>query len=274
MALSAQVDKENEIMQTVRTLFEGMRLGDSSMVRSVFHPEATMQTTFIDKENVPRLQTGDVDKFVTQVGTPHEKVYDEKIWSYQIQIDGPLATAWTDYSFFLGEDLLHCGVNAFHLAMTQEGWKIIHITDTRRKWNCQTEAKDRKADLNAFIDTWHKAAATADAEAFFGLMAPDGIYIGTDASERWLRDELREWAKAAFERDVAWDFKPIKREVYFSKDGQTAWWEEKLDTWMGICHGSGVVARQDGDWKIKHYHLAVTVPNEKIEDFKKLVGVE
>lgn len=274
LTLQAQIETENEIMQTVRSLFEGMRLGDSSMVRATFHTDANLNTTFTDKEGVTQFRTGSVDGFVTQIGTPHKEVYDEKIWSYQIQIDGPLASVWTDYSFFLDDKFLHCGVNAFHLVQFSDGWKITQITDTRRKSNCQMEAVDRKAALNTFVDDWHKAAATADADAFFGAMSPDGIYIGTDASERWLRDELREWAAFAFEREVAWDFKTIEREVYFSRDGQYAWWEEKLDTWMGVCRGSGVVEQQNGEWKIKHYHLSVTVPNEKIEDFKKLVGKE
>ncbi|MEN0006525.1 MAG: nuclear transport factor 2 family protein [Bacteroidota bacterium] len=271
---TAQVETENEILRTVRTLFEGMRLGDSSMVRSTFHPSAGLQTTFMDKEGQPQFRLGDVDRFVTQMGTPHEGVYNEQIWDYQIQIDGTLAAVWTDYTFFVDDRFLHCGVNAFHLVQTNDGWKITNIIDTRRKTNCQLEATDRVQELNTFVNDWHQAAATANADAFFGAMTPDGIYIGTDATERWLRDELRDWAKAAFEREVAWDFKAVEREVYFSRDGRYAWWEESLDTWMGICRGSGVVEKQEGQWKIKHYHLSVTVPNEKIKEFKKLVGKE
>jgi hypothetical protein len=50
-----------------------------------------------------------------------------------------------------------------------------------------------------------------------------------------------------------------------------AWFDEKLDTWMGICRGSGVVARTKEGWKIKHYVLSVTVPNDKITEFIELV---
>lgn len=48
-------------------------------------------------------------------------------------MDGPLATAWTPYAFYLGDTLSHCGTNAFQLAKLKDDWKIIQITDTRRK---------------------------------------------------------------------------------------------------------------------------------------------
>ena len=40
------------------------------------------------------------------------------------------------------------------------------------------------SDVDHFIDGWHLAAAKVDAETFFGSMAEDAIYIGTDATER------------------------------------------------------------------------------------------
>ena len=148
---------------------------------------------------------------------------------------------------------------------------IIDITDTRRKEGCITEAPNAEAQIHALMDAWHKAAAVADEDIFFGSMAPQAIYLGTDDSERWLRDDMKEWSKKYFEGDSAWDFTPSSRQIYWSGDKQTAWFEEKLATWMGPCRGSGVVALIDGEWKIEHYNLAVTVPNDKIKSFIELM---
>lgn len=115
-----------------------MRAGDSTAVRSVFYPGAKMQTAFINKEGQAVLRTGSVDRFVAAVGTPHKDQWDEKIWSYEIDIDGGLAAVWTPYTFYLGEKLSHCGVNAFHLFKSDEGWYITQITDSRRTEKCQT----------------------------------------------------------------------------------------------------------------------------------------
>lgn len=134
------------------------------------------------------------------------------------------------------------------------------------------QIQDEK-NLNILMEDWHKAAATADADAFFGKMAAEGVYIGTDATERWLRDELREWAKEAFERESAWTFKVKKRNWHqISADVVVA--DEILDTWMGDCRTTAVLKKVDGKWLIYHYQLSVTIPNEQIDDFKKLIEIK
>ncbi len=125
-------------------------------------------------------------------------------------------------------------------------------------------------DINARIDAWHHAAATADEDVFFGTMAKGGIYLGTDATEKWTRDELRAWSEKYFDRDVAWAFKPFNRSLYFSNDGSVAWWEEYLETRFGTCRGSGVVERIDGQWMIMHYDLNVPIPNNDIDDVLRI----
>ncbi|PHN03376.1 nuclear transport factor 2 family protein [Flavilitoribacter nigricans] len=135
--LSAQSETEEAVLAPIHKLFDGMRAGDSSMVRAAFHPTARLQTTFTDKEGKPQIQTADLEKFITNIGTPHEQVYDEQIWGYEVMIEDNLATVWTPYTFYLGERMSHCGVNAFQVAKTEDGWKILQITDTRKKENCQ-----------------------------------------------------------------------------------------------------------------------------------------
>ncbi len=273
--VQAQTTSEVQVViQPIQQLFDAMRTSDTAQLRAAFHPEAKLMTTYTDQNGKPQVQVSTVDDFVRSISQPHEEVYDEKIWSYDVNIDGTLATAWTDYTFYVGERMSHCGVNAFQLAKTEAGWKIIHITDTRRRQNCQTQEEYLEPILNAFMDNWHKAAATADEDVFFGSMAEDGVYIGTDASEYWLRDEMKEWAKEYFEKDTAWDFTPLERNFYWSSDRQTAWFDEKLDTWMGICRGSGVLQKTAEGWRISQYVLSVTVPNESINGFLELIGKE
>jgi len=55
---------------------------------------------------------------------------------------------------------------------------------------------------------------------------------------------------------------------------KTAWFEETLDTWMGDCRGSGVLIYQSSIWKIKHYNLAIAVPNDVVKDYIKLLKKE
>jgi hypothetical protein len=72
------------------------------------------------------------DGFVSAVGTPHDEVWDERVGEIRIRVDNGLATAWMDYTFYLGETRSHCGVNAIQLVLTEDGWKMLNIVDTRR----------------------------------------------------------------------------------------------------------------------------------------------
>lgn len=119
-----------------------------------------------------------------------------------------------------------------------------------------------KEAVNLFLDEWHAAAAKADYKGYFDKIANDGRYVGTDANENWDKKAFEAFAKPYFNRGKAWDFKAVERNIYFSKDGKTAWFDELLDTWMKACRGSGVLEKQGKEWKIKHYVLSMTVPNE------------
>jgi putative lumazine-binding protein len=127
---------EADVLKTVRQLFDGMRKGDSSMVRAAFHADAALLTTLVrDGKTMVRKEA--IEDFAKAVGTPHTEVWDERIWNERVLIDGPLASVWTDYAFFLGPKFSHCGVDAFMLAKLPDGWKIIALADTRRQEPCK-----------------------------------------------------------------------------------------------------------------------------------------
>lgn len=128
---------EAQIRNTITSLFDGMRKGDSAMVRSAFSPNAVMQTIVKNKEGKVIVHTETVEAFASFVGKPHKEVYDEKISFSSIKIDAELATAWTPYQFFLDDKFLHCGVNSFQLVKIEGQWKIQYIIDTRRKTGCE-----------------------------------------------------------------------------------------------------------------------------------------
>jgi hypothetical protein len=119
------------------------------------------------------------------------------------------------------------------------------------------------ARVNAFVDAWHDDAAHAR-PAFFDKIASDGIYIGTDQSERWTREAFREWAKPAFARPVAWAFTPLHRNVLFSPDRSFVWFDEQVRSSMGVLQASGVVRPTVVGFELVHYQLSIAVPNDVI----------
>ena len=130
----------------------------------------------------------------------------------------------------------------------------------------QVNTADETKAITTFLDSWHTAAAKADYNGYFGKIADDGIYIGTDATENWTKKEFEAFSKPYFEKGKTWDFKALQRNIFFSKDGKTAWFNELLDTHMKACQGSGVLEKTGKEWKIKQYVLSMTFPNEAIDD--------
>ncbi len=125
----------------------------------------------------------------------------------------------------------------------------------------------QKDKVGEVLDAWHKAAAEADFEAYFGLMTDDAIFIGTDATENWKYQEFKEFSKPYFDRGKAWSFTTVERNIFISQDGNLAWFDELLDTQMKLCRGSGVSRKeQDGSWKIAHYVLSIAIPNENVKE--------
>jgi hypothetical protein len=124
------------VLAVVEQLFDGMRAGDSTAVRAVFDEGARMQSISQD-EGAPSIRTGSVDRFVEAVGRPHDAVWDERIWDPVVQIDGPMAMAWTPYAFYRGDTLSHCGVNAIHFIRRGDAWRIFYLVDTRQQEGCE-----------------------------------------------------------------------------------------------------------------------------------------
>lgn len=270
----AQTNDEEAVINTVKQLFTGMHAKDTAVVRSTFHPTmARLYSTGNTADYKPAMAEVSIDKFIGGISKAGTKFLDERITYYEVRVDDNIATVWAPYEFYLDSVFSHCGVNAFQLVKTPDGWKILTITDSRRNKDCiKSNNTDRIIAINRLMDNWHHAATVADEDVFFGTMTEDGIYLGTDGTERWTREEMKEWGKEIFKRDTAWAFTPHDREIYFSTDGNYAWFEEKLDTWMGECRGSGVLRLTADGWKITHYNLAVVVPNEKIKEYIKIIS--
>ncbi|WP_087149452.1 nuclear transport factor 2 family protein [Algoriphagus resistens] len=128
--------EEAEVKAVIASLFEGMRAKNSDQIGAVFSENAIMQTIESTGETGV-VKAGSVAEFVKGIGSlPTETKLDERITDYQINIDGPMATAWTPYEFYFNDKFSHCGVNSFQLVKMAEGWKIVYIIDTRRKDGC------------------------------------------------------------------------------------------------------------------------------------------
>jgi len=97
-----------------------------------------LQSIGANKEGETKLRISDFNKFLEGiVSIPKERKFEEKLKSYSIQVDGPMANAWTEYEFWIDGKMSHCGVNSFQFINEGDGWKIIYLIDTRKRKGCE-----------------------------------------------------------------------------------------------------------------------------------------
>jgi len=145
-----------------------------------------------------------------------------------------------------------------------------------RKWSASfslvavVACAHARPDIAAVLDDFHDAAAKADEARYFGHFAADGVFLGTDATERWDLPAFRAFSHPYFAKGKAWSFHGVRRHV--TVRGGTAWFEEDLETPnLGPARGSGVLVWSGGRWLIEQYVLSITVPNDKFKAVKELL---
>jgi len=130
-------------------------------------------------------------------------------------------------------------------------------------------AQAEEKEIDQVLEQWHQAAASADFDAYFKLMTKDAVFIGTDASENWEVEEFKTYSKPYFDKGKAWTFFPLERNIYLNKNKTIAWFDELLETDLGLCRGSGILQKTKNGWRVQHYVLSVTIPNENVSAVKK-----
>jgi len=131
-------------------------------------------------------------------------------------------------------------------------------------------AQSQTAGVDAVLNDFHDAAAKGDFNRYFSHFTDDAVFLGTDASERWTTAEFRVYAKSRFEHG-GWTYTPVKRNVFLSKDGQIAWFDEIVASKKyGNMRGTGVLVKSGTTWKVAQYNLLKPIPNGL---FDKIVGM-
>ena len=125
------------------------------------------------------------------------------------------------------------------------------------------QTENDKTAVASVLNQLHDAASKADGERYFNLFAPNAIFFGTDATERWPINEFRSYAMKRFETGTGWTYHVRDRHVYLDDDANIAWFDEVLDNEKyGECRGTGVLVKLGGAWKIVQYNLTIPIPNE------------
>ena len=144
VGVSAQkIFTETAAREVVDTFFDGFHKGDTLIMNSVLSPNAILQSASKNREGVDSLEETHFGNFKKLIASrPSDQVWKEVIVDYTVSIDGNLAHVWTPYEFYFNDKFSHCGANAFTLAKLENGWKIVHLIDSRRREDCTAMKKE------------------------------------------------------------------------------------------------------------------------------------
>ena len=129
------IAQEADVKKSINIFFEGLHTADTLKIKSVCNDTMMLQSISQGKMS-NKLTTEKASEFYKSIAEiPAGMKIEERLLDYKIQIDGPMAHAWTPYEFYINGKLSHKGVNSFQLFNDNGVWKIIYIVDTRRKSN-------------------------------------------------------------------------------------------------------------------------------------------
>ena len=139
LSYGQEVDKA-AVKKAVEGFFEAFHRQDSLAMKAFVAEEAFLQTTTRDKEGKTQFKSQAMEKlYESIVSIPKGIEFEEKLTSWNIQIDRTMANAWVGYEFWYNGNFSHCGINSIQMVNFDGNWKMVYLIDTRGSAGCLKE---------------------------------------------------------------------------------------------------------------------------------------
>lgn len=111
------------VLATVEAFFTSMTARDVEVARAVLEARGRFFSARIGPDGTRSVRTFTNQEYLDGLagGTAVQR---ERIWDAQVRVHGDIAAVWAPYDFHIDGAFSHCGVDAFDLIRTPEGWKI------------------------------------------------------------------------------------------------------------------------------------------------------
>ena len=110
------------VLETVQAFFDTMTAGDVEGARRILQPQGRFHAMRM-RDGKPDVRTFTNEEYFAQLQASKQKMR-ERMWSPDVRIRGLIATVWTPYDFWIDGKFSHCGIDAFDLIKTEQGWKL------------------------------------------------------------------------------------------------------------------------------------------------------
>ena len=121
--ISAQTSSEKDaVLKTVQVFFDTMAAKDVEGARAVLQPQGRFHAMRM-RDGKPDVRAFSNEEYFADLQASKQRMR-ERIWNPDVRIHGLIATVWAPYDFWIDGKLSHCGIDAFDLIKTEDGWKI------------------------------------------------------------------------------------------------------------------------------------------------------
>lgn len=127
--------EEKKILGVVDQFFSSMEERDVELAKSLLHKDGhsfRLISPSQKEETEARTFASYLSSLASGEGSWKEEAIDPKVL-----IDHNLAMVWTRYKFYINGKFSHCGTDAFTLAKSEQGWKILDLAYTVQKEGCE-----------------------------------------------------------------------------------------------------------------------------------------
>ena len=122
ISLIAQPSERDAVLKTMQAFFDTMTAHDVEGARRILQPQGRFHAMTM-KDGKPDVRAFANEEYFAQLQASKQKM-QERIWNPDVRINGLIANVSAPYDFWIDGKFSHCGVDAFDLIKTEDGWKI------------------------------------------------------------------------------------------------------------------------------------------------------
>jgi hypothetical protein len=127
--------EEQSVIAVVEQFFKALETRDADLAQKILMTEGIVYSVR-EEGGEKSIRATTHEQIINSFSSATENML-ERMWDPKILIHKEIAVVWTKYDFHREGKFSHCGVDAFNLIKTQEGWKISGIFYTVEKEGCE-----------------------------------------------------------------------------------------------------------------------------------------
>jgi hypothetical protein len=115
-------DDRDAVLKTVQSFFDTMTARDVEGARKILQPQGRFHAMRM-RDGKPDARAFSNEEYFATLQAGDQKMR-ERMWNPEVRVHGLIATVVAPYDFWIDGKLSHCGIDAFDLIKTEEGWKL------------------------------------------------------------------------------------------------------------------------------------------------------